>query len=251
MKLTFLAFFCLMQISVFGQSEAETAFAQANELYKQKKYAEAAQVYEDILKTDLQSGELHYNLGNAYYKNGAIGKAILHYERALLLDAGNEDAAYNLALAEAQRVDEIEVLPPFFLETWWQGMRRAASSTAWGIVGLLLLWAGIGGLVVWLMGQSRQHKKLGFIGGLVALLLSFLPLSLANSRAEMEKNSGAAIVLAEKIDLKSGPDEASTTLNKLHEGTKVKLLDAVGEWSQVRLQNGEIGWLERTNIEQI
>lgn len=250
-RIAFLTIFCSLQIALFAQNEAADSFAQANELYQQKKYAAATKAYEDVLKTDWQSVELHYNLANAYYKNKELGKAILHYERALLLEPGNEDVQYNLAIAEAERTDEIEVLSPFFLAAWWQSMQNAASSTVWGVLGLLLLWAAIGGFISLLLGKSRKHKKLGFIGGLVALILSILPFSLAYSRAQVEKSSGSAVVLVEKINLKSGPDESSTTLNKLHEGTKVSLLDAIGEWHQVRLANGEIGWLEQSEVEEI
>lgn len=250
-KFTFLALCCFLQISLFAQEEVANTFAQANELYKQKKYEEAVKLYEDLVVADWESTELYYNLGNAYYKKKELGKAILNYERALLLDAGNEDVLYNLALAEGEREDEIEVLPPFFLAAWWQNMRHAATSTTWGIIGLLLLWAGIAGLVILLLGKNRKQKKLGFIAGMVLLLLSMLPLSLSYSRAQIEENSGTGIVLAKKINLKSGPDDASTTLNKLHEGTKVKLLDQVGEWHQIRLQNGEIGWLAVSGFEEI
>lgn len=250
-KLIYLPIFCLLQIVLFGQNEPATSFAEANDLYQQKKYAAAAKIYEDVLKNDWQSVDLHYNLANAYYKNKELGKAILHYERALLLAPGNEDVQYNLAIAENERRDEIEVLPPFFLAAWWQNMRSAASSTTWGVIGILLFWIGIGGFLFLLLGKSRKHKKMGFIGGVVALLLSILPLSLAYSRAMMEKNSGTAVVLAEEINLKSGPDESSTTLNKLHEGTKVALVDVIGAWHQVKLPNGEIGWLEKSGLEEI
>lgn len=250
-KVILFTIFSLIQMSIFAQSEAENSFAQANDLYKQKKYAEATKIYENILETDLESVELHYNLANAYFKNQQLGKAILHYERALMIQPSNEDVAYNLALAEANRVDEIEELPPFFLAAWWQNMRQAASSTTWGILGLLLLWISAAGFIFWLMGKSRVHKKQGFLIGLVALLLSFLPFSLAYSRAKIEQNSGSAVILAKKIELKSGPDAASTTLNTLHEGTKVQLQDAVGEWHQVKLPNGEVGWLEMVKIEEI
>ena len=250
-KSIFLIVSYFLQIAIFAQSEANDLFTQANELYQQKKYAEAAKVYEDILSTEVQSLELQYNLGNAYFKNDELGKAILHYERALLLAPGNEDVRYNLSLAEANRIDEIENLPPFFLAAWWQSMQQSASSTIWGIIGLLLLWIGAAGFIVWLMGKSREQKKRGFIGGMIALILSSIPLSLAYSRAQMEQNSGTAVILAKQIDLKSGPDAASTTLNTLHEGTKVGLVDAVGTWHQVRLPNGEIGWLENSKIAEI
>ena len=242
-------FFC--QMSLFAQSEMADQFSQANELYKQKKYTEAVNLYEGILQAEMHSAELHFNLGNSYYQNKQLGKAILHYEKALFLDPGDEDIQYNLVLAQEQRIDEIEVLPPFFLANWWQNMRQAASSTIWGIIGLLLLFAGAGGFVFYLIGNSRKHKKLGFIGGIVAMLICILPFSLAYSRAKIEMKSGTAIILQKQIDLKSGPDEASTTLNQLHEGTKVILLDDIGEWHQVRLVNGEIGWLTNTSFEGI
>jgi len=250
MNFKFTLIIVLLFCSIFAFTQNE-AFTQANDAFQQKKYQNAIQQYEDILQKEQHSTELYFNLANAYYKNNDLGKAILNYERALLLSPTEEDVLYNLELAKAQRIDEIELLPPFFLAAWWQGMRRTASSTGWSIIALLLLWLGIGGFVLFFIGKERQKKKWGLIGGVIATLLCILPFSLAYSKASMEKNSGEAIILAKDVNLKSGPDAASTTLNELHEGTKVQLLDDVETWHQVRLPNGEIGWLEMKEIEEI
>ena len=116
---------------------------------------------------------------------------------------------------------------------------------------VLSLWVGLGGLIMWLFGVTRERKKQGFIAGLCFLLLSFIIYFLANSQANFEKNSQLAIVLDKKIELKNGPDKESSAVLEIHEGLKITLLDQIGDWYKVKLSNGDQGWLPVGSFEEI
>ena len=125
------------------------------------------------------------------------------------------------------------------------------SANIWGGLTLLSLWAGIAGFIVWLFGKSRDRKKQGFIGGIILTLLSILLYFLASSQAKFEHNSSQAIILANKVAVKNGPDKISTDVIEIHEGLKVELLDQIGDWYKVALSNGDQGWLPIDSLEEI
>ena len=241
--------FLLLTTTVYSQSNDR--FQQANDAFQKNDFEKAAQLYEQLAEAGYRSTELEYNLGNAWYRLNSPGKAILHYERALVLAPNDEDVQHNLALPRQQLKDEIEALPDFFLARWWKNLRMVLSSTGWGVMALLLWWGGLAGLAVWQIGQTRKSKKLGFLAGLACLLLSLLPFSLALSRMMYEKDTGQAVILEKTASLRSAPDEAGTEILLLHEGTKVALSDQLSGWWKVRLANGETGWLEGKVLERI
>jgi len=226
-------------------------FIQANESYTQGQYQKAIDTYEAVLATGNFSNEIYYNLGNAYFKTKRKGKAVLNFERALLANPSDEDAAYNLAIVNQQLADNLDQVDTFFLKKWWQNFYRAATSGFWSFLTLAFLWIGVGGFVLWLIGKERAKKKQGFIGGIVLLLLSLLFFFAARSQGDFEQNSHLAILLEPVIDLKNGPDEKSTSLLKIHEGLKVELLDQIDTWYKVKLSNGEQGWLPKGSVEEI
>jgi tetratricopeptide (TPR) repeat protein len=232
-------------------NQADDLFQQANMAYQKNNFDEAAQLYQQVLAAGYRSAELEYNLGNAFYKMGDLGKSILHFERALILSPNDADTKANLEMARSQVKGELDALPEFFLSAAWKKCRSAFSSGLWGTTALALWWAGFAGLAFWLLGKNRKQKKMGFFLGLALLLLSILPFSLALSRAAYEQNTGQAILLQKTAPLRSAPDEGGSEIMTLHEGTKVQLLDFLSGWWQVRLPNGERGWLEGKALERI
>lgn len=250
LKRIFIYLLLLSAATVFANTPQEL-FDQANTAYTKGQYTKAIEQYEAILSSGAFSTEVYYNLGNAYWKNKELGKAVLNFERVLKVAPSDADAAYNLAIVQEQLVDDLDVIGTFFLKKWWQSFYKTLSSFTWGILTLLTICASVGGLILWLFATERDRKKKGFIGGLLLLVLSTIFFFAARSQGSYEANSQQAIVLEKAIDLKNGPDAQSTKLIGIHEGLKVDLLDKIGNWYKVKLSNGEQGWLPITAVEEI
>ncbi|MBL7792841.1 MAG: tetratricopeptide repeat protein, partial [Saprospiraceae bacterium] len=213
-------------------------------------YGEAIQLYESQLKKNPGYADLHYNLGNAYFKAGRIGGAVLHYEKAALLAPYDQTIQHNLQVARNRVTDNVAPLTPFFLSRWWNGSGALLSPDAWSALGLCLLWASAAGWILFLWAAAPRRRRIGMWIGIVALLLAILPFALAASRAAKLKHSGYAVVMREGAQLHSAP-EAQQTLEPLHEGYKVELLDAIGDWRKVQLPNGDEGWAEAGVLAEI
>ena len=238
---------CISLITNLLAGDADRIFAEGNKAYQAKDYGKAVEVYEQLLAAGYRSADLEYNLGNAWQRQGSIGRAILHYERALLLEAGHSEAAKNIEFLRSKNKGEMEALPPFFLATWWKSARMALGATSMGLLAIVLWWAGFGSLAFWRL----RKKSWGFWTGLGLLVVSLLPISLALSRTAFEKNSGQAILIQKTAILRSAPNDGSQEVQTIPEGIKLVQLTQVEGWWQVRLQNGEVGWLPEQALDRI
>ncbi len=247
-----LIFFGLLACTiVLGAQTPAERMREANDAFQSKNYDRAASIYETLYAAGYSSATLFYNLGNSHYRQGNLGRAILNYERALLYQSNNENVKHNLAIARRQLRDELESLPEFFLWRWWRNLAFSLPITVWSLFGVLLLWLGAGGMVLWLFARERKNKIRGFTAGLCLGVCCILPFALASSRVRLQNNSGTAIILVTETLLRSAPDPQSADILEVHEGLKVTLLDQISDWHKVRLQNGEEGWLPKEALEEI
>lgn len=248
MKLLLDSFLLLMIGCVALELQGQSLWVEANGAYKNEDYTTAIASYEQLLKEGQHSNVLYYNLGNSYYKNEQLGLAILNYEKGLLLAPGDKDLSHNLLVARTKVETQLDPIPEFFLDRWWRSIILAMSSLGWSILGLSLLAGGCMGLMLWRIGQTRLQKKWGLLIGGSLVVISLFVLWIAQSRKDFELDSGYAVVITEKIDLKSGADDKSTTIFQLTEGVKVKVLDKIGNWNKVQLADGELGWLQENTL---
>jgi len=128
LKQIFVYFLLLSMATVFANTPQEL-FDQANNAYNKGQYTKAIEQYEAILASEEFSTEIYYNLGNAYWKNKKLGKAVLNFERVLKLSPNDNDTAYNLAIVQEQLVDDLDIIGTFFLKKWWQSFYQSLSST--------------------------------------------------------------------------------------------------------------------------
>ena len=233
--------------ATYGQE----SLTKANEAYAQEDYIKAIELYEQTAREHGVSSDLYYNLGNAYYKHNEIAKAILNYERALLLNPGNEDARFNLDMANTHIVDKIDPVGRFFLSVWIDTMRSYLTSNTWAVIGIIAFFLFIGGCYLYLFTRSVPLKKIGFFGGIVVLLIAIMANCFAWGLNEKKEIRNEAIVFDATVSVKSSPAESGTDLFVLHEGTKVVVLSKVGEWSEVKISDGNRGWLPSAAIEII
>ena len=127
-----LLFFSLFSFTFAVQSnEGKAEFDKANDLYRKNKFEDAVKEYKKLIDDGYESAALYYNLGNAYYREGNIGHAILYYEKALKLEPNDDDIIHNIAIADSKTVDKIEPLPKFFLFQWWEALLAVFTIKGW------------------------------------------------------------------------------------------------------------------------
>lgn len=241
-----------------AQAEIDPATASAEELwqggntaYSAGDYTRAAELYTAITDKGLYSAPLYYNLANALFKSGETGGAILYYNRALHLSPGDEDIRHNLEYAERSTKDKIEEIPEFFLVSWAKKVRSTMSCTAWTVISLLLFAATLASCLVYLLSQRIAMRKAGFYGMAAALLLCIATTLMAWSERNMLVERNEAVVMSSSLSVKSSPDKSATDLFVLHEGTVVTIGSTVDGWAEVRIADGNKGWVEIERIERI
>lgn len=221
----------------------DSLFSKGNEYYMQRQYAMAEECYSRILALGFESGDLYFNLGNAFYKQEKYASAILYYEKALLLIPGDEDIQENLTLVNARIIDKIDVIPDFFIKRWIYFIRGLFSPDQWAILSLSLFALGLLGLILFYLSHRIAYRKAGLSAGLTMLVLAVISFTLMFSRIHSIQRHSDAIVMSPSVNARSSPDEQSTNVFVLHEGTKVMITDSVQNWKEIRLSNGSTGWV--------
>ncbi len=227
-----------------SSSGQEALFQEGNALYQQGDFAAAAAAYEGVIQAGWESSELYYNLANAHFRLDDLPRSVLYYEKALRLDRGNDDAAANLALVRQRLPDRIEPLPRFWLlmfaDRWINLLPQHL---------LIVLSAGVwvlGGVVVSSLilrrprGWGRGMRRLGLVClALTVVLGGTLFLRTTRFGAPVE-----AVVMASEVSALSAPSsEGGLVLFSLHGGTKVRIDQRSGDWVEVVLEDGKVGWL--------
>ena len=225
--------------------------AEADSAYARGQYQQAISDYEELLKGGA-SADIYYNLGNAYYRTENITRAVLNYERALLLSPGDRDIRFNLQLARSKTIDKIVPESEMFFITWYHSLVNLMSVDGWARLAIVSLALVIILSLLYLFSDRIWLRKVGFFGG-TFLLVVFV---LANIMAWQQKQNllyrKGAIVTASSITVKGAPAKNGTDLFILHEGTKVIITDdAMKAWKKIRLADGKEGWIESQKIELI
>ena len=229
----------------------ESTLKEAEEAYAKEDYTQAIELYESVLKSYGESAMVYYNLGNAYYKAGKVAPAILNYERALLLNPGDSDTRFNLQVARQKTVDKIEPIGEFFLTRWIGTVEDVYSADGWAKWGVASFLLFIGCLLLFFFSKWIRLKKIGFFAGICFLLISLVANLFADSQQDKLLHRADAIVFASTVTVKSSPDASGTDLFILHEGTKVTIKSTLGEWSEIQLEDGNVGWMPSKEIQQI
>ena len=225
--------------------------ADADSAYVNGNYQEAIKVYESLLKHG-ESAELYYNLGNAYYRTENITRAVLNYERALLLSPGDGDIRFNLQIARSKTIDKIVPESEMFFVTWYRSLVNIMSVDGWGRMALVSLALVIVLFLVYLFSARVWVQKVGFFGGGILLVVFVLSNFFAWQQRQQLLNREGAIVVAPSVTVKSTPAQNGTDLFILHEGTKVVITDgSMKSWREIRLADGKKGWIESKKIELI
>jgi hypothetical protein len=240
-------------VSVFSSYGLDTRplIEKGNKAYADGLYSNALDCYKQAAGGGMESAELYYNMGNACFKMNDIPSSILYYERALKLDPGNEDCAFNLKIANSRISDKIEAIPEMFYKRWFATLTGLLSSDAWAKLSILLLVLSLVCATLYFISRVVILRKGGFWLGSILLFLALVFLVFSYRNYMTVKSQDYAIVFSPSVTVKSSPDDKSVDLFVLHEGSKVRVMDHIGNWYEIRIANGSVGWLPTSSIERI
>ncbi|WP_418603726.1 tetratricopeptide repeat protein [Hwangdonia sp.] len=235
-------------LSVVSVAQNNVLFEEANTLYNQGKYAEAIDKYTAILETGNHSAELYFNLANAHYKLNNIAPSIYFYEKALLLSPHDDEIKNNMAFAKNMTIDAIDVVPESGISKFIKSTTNMMAYDVWAKISVALVLCFVILFLIYYFAYSTINKRLAFIGSLTSLFLMCVSLTFAFHKFNIDKKNKPAIVFAQESKVKSEPNSRSEESFRLHEGTKVQVLDTVNEWKKIKLADGKTGWISSNDI---
>jgi len=242
MKLKTLIITLLVSISSFASDQL---FEKANKAYNNSDYTSAITLYDSILTIGLESSELYYNLGNCHYKAQNWANAIWHYEKSLKLER-NDKTIQNLELANLKIIDRIEDIPQLFYKKWWSSFISIFNTFSWQLISILIIWLA---LTIKILNQFTNYKKEHFLSILYSLALISVFATYSSYQRNITKKE--AIIFTSSVVVNSAPTTNSTNLFSLHSGSKIEILDTIGEWINIKIANGNSGWILQNSIKEL
>ena len=226
-------------------------FDEANTFYNNGKYSEAIQKYEAVLNSGQHSAELYFNLGNAHYKLNNIAPSIYYYEKALRLSPKDEEVQNNLAFAKNMTIDAIDTVPEIGLSKFVRKAINTFSFDVWAILAVVFTILFVILFLMYYFTYLTSKKRITFITSLASIFLACLALAFAFQKQTMDKKDKPAIVFAQESLVRTDPNLSGEESFRLHEGTKVQVLDTISNWKQIQLTDGKTGWIVSDDIKEL
>jgi tetratricopeptide (TPR) repeat protein len=236
-------FYLLIILSSVVKADPNSIMQTANEYYKNNRYQLAIEEYNKLLLDGFEGTSLYYNLGNAHYRLGKIGYAILYYEKALRLSPNDEDVKHNITLAKLNLKDKVDSLPPFFIFNLWEGLLATFSVSGWTIIVYIIFILLLIASIAYFFSRSVTEQRISFFTGIGLTVILLLTVTLVVVKMNKEYNIKDGIIVETTVIVKSSPDYTSKDSFEVHEGLKVRIEDNVDDWVKIRLDDGKIGWI--------
>lgn len=227
-------------------SENESLYLEASRMYNQGNYEKAAGIFESITQRHVVNGDLYYNLGNAFYKKGDLGRSMLWYERALKIMPSDPDLLFNHHLVNGLLVDRAETgsNPVVDVLLFWKH-RMSARTVSFSAIALFWLFT--------MVSLFRTFKPVHWLRYPERVLFGFALLFIVSACYDYYRERWVrdAVVISDTISVRSGFSEDATELFRLHTGTKVRVDEELRGYVKIRFSDSKIGWVEKKNIEII
>jgi tetratricopeptide (TPR) repeat protein len=248
-----LAIFALLTLLIpLFEAQADLAsatalFKEGNQNYEDGRFEQAVEAYEKILNLGVKNFRVFYNLGNAYFRQNQLGKAVLNYRRALALEPRDEDVQANLSFAklftldkiEEQKINPLSNLLHWFLDLWSLDELALLSSLFYTLsmaLGILMIFR-----------RSRRYLKIGFVAFLI--LLAIFGSSLFAKIYFESLDYG--VVIVPQVQVRSGPGDDYILQFTGHEGLEFRVDEEAEGWYRISLPNGIRGWIPEDTVEII
>jgi tetratricopeptide (TPR) repeat protein len=225
--------------SLWAQSDAQ--FAKANQEYAQGNFKAAIEDYNAIVRSGQLSANLFYDLGNAYFRAGQFGRAILNYERALAVDRHHPESQANLQVTRDE-AHAFEMQP-----SWFERYSNFASVNQYSIMAAVAFWVGIFCIAMMMFARRRRA------GTLVLSILSlsiFVVAAFAVYRINGD-SQGLAIIVGYKAEARLATADNAGSLLALPPGSEIKIVSTRGDWVYAALPNNLRGWIPASDAERV
>ena len=228
-------FYLFILLSSFAKADSNSIMQSANEYYKNNRYQLAIEEYNKLLLDGFEGTSLYYNLGNAHYRLGKVGYAILYFEKALKLSPNDEDVKHNLALAKLNLKDKVDTLPPFFIFNLWEGLLASFSVTGWTIIVYIVFILFLIVTVSYFFSRNVTEQRISFFSGAGLTVALVFAIILLIVKMNKEYNVKDGIIFETSVVVKSSPDYSSKDSFQIHEGLKVRIEDNVDNLSLIHI----------------
>ncbi|EPR74000.1 BatE [Winogradskyella psychrotolerans RS-3] len=234
--------------SLIGFSQNDQNFSDANALYNDGKFAEAIDKYESILDSKEHSAELYFNLGNANYKLNNIAPSIYYFEKALQLEPNDKDIQNNLAFAQNMTIDAIDTVPVVGFSRIINNIVNTFNTDVWAkiAIGGVLLFVII--FLAYHFSYTSSKKRIAFVTSIVSLCVACFAVAMAFQKEDLNKKDNPAIIFAQESRVKTDPNLTSEEVFRLHEGTKVQVIETYDDWNKIQLSDNSTGWIPSKEI---
>ena len=250
-KIVIVLFVSFNTLILNAQDNNTQLWEKANAFYTTEDYQQAISNYEQILRTGQASAKLYFNLGNAYYKAGNMNQAILNFERAKVLAPNDENIDFNIRMASQFVVTSIEPLPlPFFLR-WRTSVVNMYPSDTWSYISIAAFVVFLMLIGLFIFSRIVTVRRISFLLGIFMVIFSGFTYSFASKQKKKILERNSAIVFCPRVTVKSSPSQTGTDLFLIYEGLKVDITDSVSTWKEIKLADGNQGWLPDSCIVKI
>lgn len=235
-----LLFACL---SIYSNAQNDDLFKEGNTLYNQGKYSEAIDKYETILDSNEHSAELYFNLANSHYKLNNIAPSVYYFEKAKQLNPNDKDIENNLAFAQNMTVDAIDKVPEVGFSRVFNNLVNTFSANTWAKIAISGVLVFVILFLLYHFTSATSQKRMAFVISVLGLFVAGFSLIIAFQKSSLEKKNNPAIVFAQESRIKADPNKTSEEVFRLHEGTKVQVLESYENWYKIEISDKTTGWI--------
>lgn len=222
--------------------------SKAEKAYDSKKYKEAINSYEELIKKGYKSYQLHFNLANSYYRDNQLGKAIYNYELARKINPNDEDVRINLGIASAKTSDKIDSKENFFVSAVKTNVLSSFTTRGWAWITIFCSALFCVMTFVFISSGRVLFKRISFFLSLILLISFICTYFLGYSALKSKYDNTFAIVLSKEVKIKNEPTTTASSKFSLHEGTKIRVVENNGDWVLIKLDNGNEGWVKLSDV---
>lgn len=238
----------LFVVGTMNVSLSNDLLTKAEKAYDNKNYKEAIACYQKLINEGNKSYELYFNLGNSYYRNKELGYAIYYYELARKMNPNDQDVQINLGIASAKTIDKIDAKENFFINAVRSNVVNVVSTDSWAWMTVILAVLTCVLFFTFIHSQMIVLKRVSFLFAIVGIISLIVVYLFGVSAVNSKKENKFAIVLLKEIKITNEPNANATMKFALHEGTKVRIVEANSDWVLIKLDNGNEGWVKQAEV---